>query len=97
MTLGLLGRLTARARYHRETRELPRRIRARIYRELLELREEERAMQDLLRLPVRPRISVVDEENIALLRPADRLRLGVDEALSDARAERERQSDGGDD
>jgi len=94
VTLGLLGRLTARARYHRETRQLPRRIRARIYRELLELREEERAMQSLLRLPVRPRISVVDEENIALLRPADRLGLGVDEALADAREERER-GDGG--
>lgn len=94
MILGPLRRLTARARYHRETRELPRRIRRRIYRELLELREEERAMQQLLELPVRPRISVVDEENIALLRPGDRLGLGVDEALSDARAEREHERSG---
>ena len=91
MTLGFLARLGGRARYHRETRELPRQVRARIYRELLELREEERAVQAMLRLPVRPRISVVDEENIALLRPADRLGLGVDEALSDARAARERE------
>jgi len=95
VTLGLFGRLSARARYHRETRELPRRVRARIDGELLELREEERAMQSLLRLPVRPRISVVDEENIALLRPADRLRLGVDEAFADAREARERRSAGG--
>mgnify|MGYP006299742375 FL=1 len=91
MTLGFLSRLGVRARYHRETRELPRQVRARIYRELLELREEERAVQAMLRLPVRPRISVVDEENIALLRPADRLGLGVDEALSDAREARERE------
>lgn len=96
MTLGLFGRLAARARYHREARDLPRRSRTRIYRELLELREEERAMQSLLRLPVRPRISVVDEENIALLRPADRLGLGVDEALADAHEEvRRRSGDGG--
>jgi hypothetical protein len=59
-----------------------------MYRDLLELREEERAMQELLRLPVRPRISVVDEENIALLRPRDRQRLGFDEALGDAREQR---------
>jgi len=67
---------------------LPRRVRARIYRELLELRAEERAMQDMLRLPVRPRVSVLDEENIALLRPADRLGFGRDEALSHAGAQR---------
>jgi hypothetical protein len=91
LTLGFLARLGVRARYHRETRELPRPVRARIYRELLELREEERAVQAMLRLPVRPRISVVDEENIALLRPADRLGLGVDEALADAREARARE------
>jgi hypothetical protein len=90
VTLGLFGRLTARARYHREARELPRKLRARICRELLELREEERAVQSLLGLPVHPRISVVDEENIALLRPGDRVNLGVDEALADAREARER-------
>jgi hypothetical protein len=84
-TLGFLGRLGFRERYHRETRRLPRRFRARIYHELLELREEERAMQNLLRLPVRPRLSVVDEENIALLRPIDRVGLGLDQALADAR------------
>jgi hypothetical protein len=84
----LIRRLFDRLRYHRETRELPRGARTRIYRELLALREEERAIQAMLRLPVRPRISVVDEENIALLRPSDRLRVGVDEALSDAREQR---------
>jgi hypothetical protein len=42
-------------------------------------------MQNLLRLPVRPRLSVVDEENIALLRPIDRVGLGLDQALADAR------------
>jgi hypothetical protein len=88
---GALARLIGgRTRCHRETRSLPRPLRARIYRELLELREEERAMQEMLRLPVRPRISVVDGENIALLRPADRLGLGVDAALADAREQRAR-------
>jgi hypothetical protein len=86
-----LARLAERSRFHRATGELPRRFRARIYRELLELREEERAIQELLRLPVRPRICVVDEENIALLRPSDRPRLGVDEAFADAREARERE------
>ncbi len=51
-------------------------------------------MRQLLELPVRPRISVVDEANIALLRPGDRRGLGVDEALSDARAEREQERSG---
>lgn len=68
---------------------MPRGVRRRIYRELLELREEERAMQEMLKLPVRPRISVVDEENIVLLRPRDRSGLGVDEALVEAREQRE--------
>jgi len=68
---------------------MPRGVRRRIYRELLELREEERAMQEMLKLPVRQRISVVDEENIVLLRPRDRSGLGVDEALVEAREQRE--------
>jgi len=67
---------------------MPRGVRRRIYRELLELREEERAMQEMLKLPVRQRISVVDEENIVLLRPRDRSGLGVDEALVEAREQR---------
>lgn len=88
MRRGFLARLVERARTHRETRAMPRRIRTRIYRELLELREDERAVQQLLDLPIRPRISVVDEESIAVLRPSDRLGLGVDDALSEAREAR---------
>lgn len=61
-----------RRRTHGRAEEQPAGVRRRIGEELAALRREERAIAALLGLPVRPRLFVVDEETVSLLRPADR-------------------------
>lgn len=85
---GLFSRLRRRrARMHRKAEDLPRWIRKRMYRELLAVRDQEQRMMELLELPVPPRLSVVDEERVAMLRPADRDLLGLDQMMQEAREE----------
>lgn len=81
----LLKGLFDHARGHNRTSEMPGWIRRRIYRQLLSLLEEEQKIKQLLDLPIEPRLSVVDEERVAMLRPADRQYLGLDKELQNAR------------
>ncbi|EKV32555.1 hypothetical protein C882_2634 [Caenispirillum salinarum AK4] len=86
--IDFLSRLYRRTRGHRKTEDLPKWIRKRMYRELLAVRDQEHEMAELLDLPVPPRLSVVDEERIAMLRPRDRDLLGLDEMMRRAREEK---------
>ncbi|MDX1442262.1 MAG: hypothetical protein R3270_00650 [Gammaproteobacteria bacterium] len=81
----LLRGLFDHARYHHETRDMPAWVRRRLYRELLDLDEEERKVQEMLDLDVQPRLCVVDEVRVAMLRPKDRALLNVDAEMARAR------------
>ena len=91
----LLRGLFDYARYHHETRQMPGWVRRRIYRDLLDLIDEERKVRELLGLRVQPRLCVVDEVRVAMLRPADRALLNLDEEMRRAREdEREEREEG---
>ncbi|WP_404363277.1 hypothetical protein [Marinobacter sp.] len=82
------------ARYHHRTGEMPGWVRRRLYRNLLDLLEEERHVTQLMNLDVKPRLCVVDETRVAMLRPADRAMLNLDEEMRRAmedEVERERE------
>lgn len=75
---------------HHAVTEMPARIRRRMYRALLDLVDEEERVRQLLDLPIPPRLSVVDEDRVAILRPAARQNLGLDAEYRLATDERER-------
>ena len=77
-----------RVRGHRNAREMPGYIRRRMYRQLLEVVEQERRVAELLGTSVRPRLSVVDEERVAIIRPSDRSGLDPDKEMGRARKEK---------
>jgi len=85
------------ARYHHETRDMPRWVRRRIYRDLIDLIEEEHQAAELMGLPFPPRLCVVDEVRVAMLRPSDRVALQLDDEMQRARqdevTERKRRSE----
>lgn len=64
--------LFRRRRHHDRAQTQPQRVRKQLYQELLAVEQEEEAVRDLLRLPFAPRLSIVDEERVAIMRPADR-------------------------
>ena len=64
---------------HRPGRDLPAGVRRRMYNHLVRLIEEEKRVQEMLKLPVRPRLSVVDEARVAILRPSHREDLLLDD------------------
>lgn len=78
------------ARYHHETRDMPAWVRRRMYRELISLIEEEHKATEMLDLPLPPRLCVVDENRVAMLRPSDRTLLISDKEMRRAREDEQR-------
>jgi hypothetical protein len=72
------------SRYHHGTRDMPRWVRRRFYRELIFLTQEEQRVTELMGLEVRPRLCLVDEVRVAILRPGDRIMLNLDEEMQRA-------------
>jgi hypothetical protein len=80
---------------HAEVRSLGAKDRRRIYQHLLALEAEERRAKELLNLLVEPRLSVVDEERVTILRPRDRVNLADDPQMREAKdAEKARAASG---
>lgn len=77
--------LFKRTRYHHETRDMPPWVRRRMYRELIQLIQEEHQVSEMLNLPIPPRLCVVDEVRVAMLRPNDRAMLLSDHEMQRAR------------
>lgn len=85
--LKLIRGLFDHARYHHETRKMPGYVRRRIYRQLIDLLEEEERVRKMLDLDTEPRLCVVDEGRVAMLRPGDRASLKQDKQMLLARRE----------
>lgn len=85
--LRLIRGLFDHARYHHKARRMPAFVRRRIYRELIELMEEEERARKLLDLATEPRLCVVDEGRVAMLRPGDRAGMKLDKQMLLARQE----------
>jgi len=66
-----------------------------MYRHLLTLEEEEGRMKELLKLLVQPRLSVVDEERVTILRPRDRVHLADDPQMREAKDAKKARTDSG--
>lgn len=82
------------ARFHHKTREMPSWVRRRMYRELLAVVDEERRAGEMMGLVHEPRLCLVDEVRVAILRPGDRAQLKLDEQLAQVReAERTQDED----
>lgn len=62
----------------------------RMYRELISLIEEEHRATEMLDLPLPPRLCVVDEVRVAMLRPSDRTLLLSDKEMRRAREDAQR-------
>ena len=77
------------SRYHHETRDMPKWVRRRIYRDLIDLIEEEHRGAEMMGLPFPPRLCVVDEVRVAMLRPSDRATLNLDDEMRRARRDEE--------
>ena len=88
----LIRGLFDHARYHHHTRRMPGFVRRRIYRELIELMEEEERARKLLDLATEPRLCVVDEGRVAMLRPSDRAAMKLDEQMARAREQEQQRS-----
>lgn len=82
---GWLKGLFDHARFHHKTREMPAWVRRRMYRELLAVVDEERHAAEIMGLKVQPRLCLVDETRVAILRPGDRAQLKLDEQLAQVR------------
>lgn len=68
-------------------------MRKRLYFSLLHLLEEEQYEKELLNLSIKPRLCVVDEEQVVMIRPVDRKELHVDDEMRQARAEKREESE----
>lgn len=85
--------LFSHERLHRKPQDMPPWVRKRLYDNLLNLMEEEKETQQLLQISIKPRLSIVDEERVAIIRPADRQRLNLDEQMQRAREEKQGEGD----
>lgn len=81
--------LFSHERLHHKPQDMPPWVRKRLYGHLLHLMEEEQEMQRLLQLPLKPRLCIVDEERVAMIRPYNRSQLNLDEQMRRAREERQ--------
>ena len=70
---------------HRKGHDTPEYIRRRMYRQLIDLLDQEAEVARMLDLDVSPRISVVDEEYVAIIRASDRDDPEVEKALREMR------------
>lgn len=66
-----------------------------MYQHLLTLMEEEARAKRLLNLAVEPRLSVVDEERVAILRPRDRAGVVDDPQMRSAEEQHRQQENKG--
>lgn len=82
-----------RKHIHRKPEEVPPWVRKRLYFSLLHLLEEEQYEKELLNLSIKPRLCVVDEEQVVMIRPVDRKELHVDDEMRQARAEKREESE----
>ncbi|GHB09164.1 hypothetical protein [Modicisalibacter luteus] len=87
----LLEGLFSHVRLHRKPQDMPPWVRKRLYDNLLHLMEEEQEMQRLLQLPIKPRLCIVDEERVVMIRPYNRNQLNLDEQMRRAREEKQSQ------
>jgi dTDP-4-amino-4,6-dideoxygalactose transaminase len=87
----LLKGLFSHVRLHRKPQDMPPWVRKRLYDNLLHLMEEEQEMQRLLQLPIKPRLCIVDEERVVMIRPYNRSQLNLDEQMRRAREEKQSQ------
>ncbi|MHB0775056.1 hypothetical protein [Halomonas sp. WWR20] len=76
-------------RLHHKPQDMPPWVRKRLYDSLLRLMEEENEAQKLLSIPIKPRLCVVDEERVAMLRPSDRKLLNLDDQMQRAREDKQ--------
>ena len=81
--------LFSHGRLHHKPQDMPPWVRKRLYDNLLRLMEEEQEMQRLLDLPIKPRLCIVDEERVAMIRPYNRSQLNLDEQMRKAREEKQ--------
>lgn len=81
-------------RRHRKGQSMPDYIKRRMYRHLLDLLDQEAEVARMLDLDVPPRLSVVDEECVAIIRPGDRDDPEVEKALHEMRARLQGGGDG---
>jgi hypothetical protein len=70
---------------HRKGQDMPGYIQRRMYRQLIDLLEQEAEVARMLDLDVSPRISVVDEEYVAIIRARDRDDPEVEKVLREMR------------
>jgi hypothetical protein len=80
---------------HNDVSSLGARERRRMYQHLLTLMDEESHVKELLHLPVEPRLSVVDEERVTILRPRDRAGVVDDPQMRNAQKRHRQQEDKG--
>ena len=66
-----------------------------MYQHLLTLEEEEGRMKELLNLLIEPRLSVVDEERVTILRPRDRVHLADDPQMRGAKDDKKARTNSG--
>lgn len=66
------ARFFSRAQRHRRMADLKPGARRQLYSELIDVIDEEERMRQMLDLPTAPRLSVVDEMRVAIVRSADR-------------------------
>lgn len=90
-----LGRILSLPRQHGDVRSMTAWQRRRIYGHLLSLVEEEERVKELPKLPVAPRLSVVDEERVTNLRPRDRVPVAPDPQMRGARDQHQRRGSKG--
>ncbi|MCG7599901.1 hypothetical protein MHM84_08885 [Halomonas sp. McH1-25] len=81
--------LFSHVRLHRKPQDMPPWVRKRLYDNLLHLMEDEQEIQRLLQLPIKPRLCIVDEERVAMIRPYNRNQLNLDEQMRKAREEKQ--------
>lgn len=86
-------RFLKRKHIHRKPEEVPPWVRKRLYFSLLHLLEEEQYEKELLKLPIKPRLCVVDEERVVMIRPVDRKEIHMDEQMRQAREERKEEAE----
>lgn len=85
----LLKGLFSHGRLHHKPQDMPPWVRKRLYDNLLQLMEEEQEMQRLLALPIKPRLCIVDEERVVMIRPYNRSQLNLDEQMRRAREDKQ--------
>ncbi|MWJ26728.1 hypothetical protein GPM19_00650 [Halomonas sp. ZH2S] len=80
--------LFSHVRLHHKPQEMPHWVRKRLYDNLLLLMDEEENARQLLKLPIKPRLSIVDEERVVMICPSDRKSLRLDEQMQQARKDK---------